>query len=246
MKKLLASLLTISLFACSTPILNNTNQYSDLDKEYSQFKTEALTQSYLKKKMDKWLSDDKYTKNLIREIEYAKFKHKDLLKDIVALQTSLFTSITANTGVINKRNETTFDNYINYIDPFSHPINYAIGSIATASSSWRSPVSGLTIENGGGWNSGGFAPAYAIFDLSTQKNISRFTILTSSSPYAWANFDIDGSNDGTTFTNIVSGSAYHGQFAEYNVTPVDYRYIRIYCTSWGPSWVSIDFFGIYK
>ena len=89
MKKLLVSLLSIALIGCSIPISNNTNQYSDLDKEYSHFKTEALTQSYLKKKMDKWLSDGKYSKNLVREIEYAKFKHKDLLKDIVALQPTI-------------------------------------------------------------------------------------------------------------------------------------------------------------
>ena len=64
MKKVLISLLSVTLMSCSMPILNNANQYSDLDKEYSQFKTKALTQSYLKKKMDKWLSDDKYSKNL--------------------------------------------------------------------------------------------------------------------------------------------------------------------------------------
>ena len=118
MKKVLVSLLSIALIGCSQPILNNTSQYSDLDQEYSQFKTEALTQSYLKKKMDKWLSDSKYSKNLVREIEYAKFKHKDLLKDIVALQPTMFNSITGNTGVTQKRAEPSFETYIQYINPF--------------------------------------------------------------------------------------------------------------------------------
>jgi len=111
-------LLSLTIVSCTSPILNNTSQYSDLDQEYSQFKTEALTQSYLKKKMDKWLSDSKYSKNLVREIEYAKFKHKDLLKDIVASQPTIFDSITGNTGVSQKRSEPSFENYIEYIDPY--------------------------------------------------------------------------------------------------------------------------------
>jgi len=119
---LLSSLLALSIMGCTNPILNNTSQYSDLDKEYSQFKTQALTQSYLKKKMDKWLSDSKYSKNLVREIEYAKFKHPTLLKDIVALQPTMFNSITDNTGVAQKRSEPSFENYIEYIDPFPHGV----------------------------------------------------------------------------------------------------------------------------
>jgi len=136
MKKriLLSSLLVLSIVGCTNPILNNTSQYSDLDKEYSQFKTEALTQSYLKKKMDKWLSDSKYSKNLVREIEYAKFKHKDLLKDIVALQPTMFNSITGNTGVTQKRAEPSFENYIEYINPFPSNVTATSATNITSSS----------------------------------------------------------------------------------------------------------------
>ena len=118
MKRKLICIFSLFLISCSQPILNNTGQYSDLDQEYSQFTTKALTQSYLKKKIDKWLSSPIYSKNLVREIEYAKFKHKDILKDIVTLEPTIFNSITANTGVTQKRSEANFENYIEYINPF--------------------------------------------------------------------------------------------------------------------------------
>jgi len=153
MKKriLLSSLLALSIVGCTNPIFNNTNQYSDLDQEYSQFKTKALTQSYLKKKMDKWLSDGKYSKNLVREIEYAKFKHKDLLKDIVALQPTMFNSITGNTGVSQKRVESPFENYIQYINP------YAIAPTATSATAITS--SSFTAN----WNSVSNATGYKLY-----------------------------------------------------------------------------------
>jgi len=136
MKKNLLGIISLVLIltSCSTPILNNTSQYSDLDKEYSQFTTKALTQSYLKKKMDKWLSDAKYSKNLVREIEYAKFKHKDLLKDIVALQPTMFDNITANTAVITKRVESPFENYIEYINPYPSSVTANNATNITSSS----------------------------------------------------------------------------------------------------------------
>jgi len=136
MKKNLLGIISIVLIltSCSTPILNNTSQYSDLDKEYSQFTTKALTQTYLKKKMDKWLSDAKYSKNLVREIEYAKFKHKNLLKDIVALQPIMFDNITANTAVTTKRVESPFENYIEYINPYPSPVTANSATNITSSS----------------------------------------------------------------------------------------------------------------
>ena len=160
---LLSSLLALSIMGCTNPILNNTSQYSDLDKEYSQFKTQALTQSYLKKKMDKWLSDGKYSKNLVREIEYAKFKHKDLLKDIVALQPTMFNSITGNTGVSQKRNEPSFENYIEYIDPF--PSN------VTATSATSITSSSFTAN----WNSVSNATGYKLYIDGTPITLGNVT-----------------------------------------------------------------------
>jgi len=151
MKKVLIALLSIGLISCSMPILNNTSKYSDLDREYSQFKTEALTQSYLKKKMDKWLSDNKYSKNLVREIEYAKFKHPDTLKDIVALQPTMFNDIIGDTSVNQKRNESSFENYIEYIDPYP--------STVTAIDATNITETGFTAN----WNSVTNATAYKLY-----------------------------------------------------------------------------------
>ena len=180
MKKVLVSLLSIALIGCSQPILNNTSQYSDLDKEYSQFKTEALTQSYLKKKMDKWLSDAKYSKSLVREIEYAKFKHKDLLKDIVALQPIMFDNITANTAVTTKRIESPFENYIEYIDPYP--------SAVTANSATNITTSSFTAH----WTSNTKATSYKLF-------------VNGSEVYSGANtsFDVTNLSFGSTPTYYV-------------------------------------------
>ena len=128
MKKLPTIILSLLLISsCSNIIQQKTNttinEFSNLDQEYSQFKTQALTQSYLKKKMDKWLSSPTYSKNLVREIEYAKFKHKDILRDIVSLQPTMFDIIIANTLVINKRVDATFNDYIIYIEPYLSDIN---------------------------------------------------------------------------------------------------------------------------
>jgi len=134
-------LISLLIVSCSSQLNQTTNQYSDLDQEYNQFKTQALTQSYLKKKMDKWLSSPTYSKNLVREIEYAKFKHKDLLKDIVAFQPTMFDNITANTGVNQKRVESPFENYIQYINPYpSSPVaNDATNITATSfKANWAS------------------------------------------------------------------------------------------------------------
>jgi len=165
MKKriLLTSLLALSIIGCTSPILNNTSQYSDLDKEYSQFKTEALTQSYLKKKMDKWLSDSKYSKNLVREIEYAKFKHPTLLKDIVALQPTMFNSITSNTGVAQKRSEPSFESYIENINPF--PSN------VTATSATAITSTGFTAN----WNSVSSATGYKLYIDETPITLGNVT-----------------------------------------------------------------------
>jgi len=180
MKKVLVSLLSIALIGCSQPILSNTSQYSDLDKEYSQFTTKALTQSYLKKKMDKWLSDSKYSKNLVREIEYAKFKHKDLLKDIVALQPIMFDDITANTAVTTKRIESPFENYIEYINPYP--------SSVIANSATNITSSSFTAN----WTSNAKATSYKLF-------------VNGSEVYSGANtsFDVTNLSFGTTPTYYV-------------------------------------------
>jgi len=80
----LVGLLALSLISCSSGIKATTTpeSYLDLDKEYGQFNTKALTVSYLKKKLDKWKTDGN-GKKMLRELEYAKFKHIDVLEQVI-------------------------------------------------------------------------------------------------------------------------------------------------------------------
>jgi len=198
MRKVLVSLLSIGLISCSMPMLNNTSQYSDLDKEYSQFKTEALTQSYLKKKMDKWLSDTKYSKNLVREIEYAKFKHKDLLKTIVNQNPSMFNSMTANTAVETKRSESSFENYIEYIDPYP--------SSVTTTSATNVGATGFTAN----WNSVTGATAYKLYvDANSPIDVGDVTT-----------YDVTGVSANSSHTYKVKAVNANGTSSDSNVITV--------------------------
>jgi len=200
MKKFLISLLSIGLISCSIPISNNINQYSDLDKEYSQFKTKALTQSYLKKKMDKWLSDSKYSKNLVREIEYAKFKHKDLLKDIVVLQPTMFNNITSNTAVSQKRNESSFENYIQYINPFPDGI--------TATDATNITSTGFTAN----WNAVSNATSYKLYLDGSSSPITLGNVTT---------YDFTGLVDGSSHTYCVKAVNSAGESSNSNTITVN-------------------------
>jgi len=219
-KQLLAStcatFLLLSITSCSTPALNNnihskqqTQNFTDLDKEYSQFTTKTLTQSYLKKKMDKWLSDSKYTKNLVREIEYAKFKHPDLLKDIVALTPIMFDHIIADTGVNQKRIESSFETYIQYIDPYPSVVTANVATnIASTSftanwtASTSSGVSGykIIIDDGNPIDLG----------LVTSYNVAGLTASSSHTYYIKpVRNGIIGQKSNTIFVNTVAAT---GQF----------------------------------
>jgi len=197
MKKVLIALLSIGLISCSMPILNNTSKYSDLDREYSQFKTEALTQSYLKKKMDKWLSDNKYSKNLVREIEYAKFKHPDTLKDIVALQPTMFNDIIGDTSVNQKRNESSFENYIEYIDPFP--------SSGTATSATNVTTTGFTAN----WSAVTGATGYKLYVDGTPITLGNVTT-----------HDVTGLTNGSLHTYYVKSTNSAGESQSSNTVSV--------------------------
>jgi sugar lactone lactonase YvrE len=112
LKKLSAVVLALVITGCNTisPNLGSTGQkiivnqgisnsdLAELDKEYSGFKTLALTQSYLKRKLLKWLSIPDGPK-LIREINYARSKYAQLFKDLMAADNQLYTDINSNGDV---------------------------------------------------------------------------------------------------------------------------------------------------
>jgi len=153
--------LMFSLFSCTNLNRNNlgtenlfkqteiNQDFSDLDQEYSQFKTKALTETYLKKKMDKWLSNSNYSKKLLREVEYAKYKHPDVLKNVVAEQPPIFDGVVDDSSIIQKRSEPSFDNYIKYIDPHPHDVT-AIDATNVTNTSFTANWN--FVDNAAGYN----------------------------------------------------------------------------------------------
>jgi hypothetical protein len=105
-KKALILLLSVMIPACTVPgnISTGTNsnktvkssevynpkEFADLEKEYSAFKTKALTGSYLLKKIQKWMSSTDTGTKLIKELRYAQYKHADLLDDLFDTRQTLY------------------------------------------------------------------------------------------------------------------------------------------------------------
>jgi len=204
-----------------------TTQYSDLDQEYSQFKTEALTQSYLKKKMDKWLSSSTYSKKLVREIEYAKFKHKDILKTIVAQEPTMFDSITADTSVTQKRSEGSFENYIQYIDPYPSPV-VATSATNIASTSFTA-----------NWNAAKNANGYKLYLDGSATPITLGNVTT---------YDVTGLTDGSSHTYYIKAINNSGESQNSNtinttllsLAPVASVATSITTTSFTANWAAVN------
>jgi hypothetical protein len=76
------------------PTFLSVNDFSTFEKEYGQFKTKALSQSYLLRKIKKWINLlPESGQNLAKELEYARFKHSDLTISLFAENPELKTAI---------------------------------------------------------------------------------------------------------------------------------------------------------
>ena len=99
-----------------------------------------------------------------------------------------------------------------------HSTTYAYANIKDRSTStyWRS--------------SSTTAPQWVGVDLGSTKKIGRMKVyLASYPPNA---FILQGSDDGTTYTDVYSGNFTNTTgWQTFDFTPADYRYWRIYCTS---------------
>lgn len=93
------------------------DELKEFNKEYSGFKTSALTQNYLEKKIRTLLSQNNDLP-LVKEIEYARLKHSALLKNIMCTDHSLYTQSTgiSKTNINTKINtDPTFANYMSQL-----------------------------------------------------------------------------------------------------------------------------------
>jgi hypothetical protein len=112
--------MSLAIFACNSQVITNTNNYSresfsDLDKEYDSlkmgpvsefrnyFKTEALTLSYFKRKIDKWLTEPINGHALVKELLYAKSKHPQLYYDLLLEDDLIYDKINAVQEVIDRK-----------------------------------------------------------------------------------------------------------------------------------------------
>jgi hypothetical protein len=96
-KTVLVSSIILSIVACTNTVPNNSNvqnskeNFQDLDKEYS-FITKQLTSTYLRKKLDKWITEPNGA-NLVKEIAYGRYKYHDPLCTILTDDTELHAAI---------------------------------------------------------------------------------------------------------------------------------------------------------
>jgi len=160
MKKLPLIVLCFSLIsACSniTPINKNTTNLND-EESLSTFNTKALTASYLKKKLDKWETDNN-GKKMLRELEYAKFKHIDVLKQVINSQADSYTYYQGLKNFIEvttkEGNDTAFKAFIDSLSPLPSVVTATNASnlgITTFTANWTQVSNAksylLIIDNG--------------------------------------------------------------------------------------------------
>lgn len=100
--RLLVSILSIS--ACTgQPTVSTTSSdtmayFADLQAEYAGFQTQALTQNYLKRKVRHWLNINNGTA-MVREMEFARYKHPELLTQMMNADDALCENSLALTEV---------------------------------------------------------------------------------------------------------------------------------------------------
>jgi hypothetical protein len=121
-KSALAASIVLAMFACTNSIPDNPTvrnglpsieNFQDLDKEYV-FSTKALTQAYLKRKLNTWLcrndgdisisaSSCPYDQKLVKEINYARYKHSELFCAIIQDDPGMLDDINAVQAVQERK-----------------------------------------------------------------------------------------------------------------------------------------------
>lgn len=74
--------------------------------------------------------------------------------------------------------------------------------------------------------------ALPALDLGTSTYVSRIRIrFYNADTYAWSDYKVQGSNDGSTWTDIITGLDSLGKVGQFETLSIKetYRYIRLYC-----------------
>jgi hypothetical protein len=114
-KRIKSVVLTSVLFliiACTNTVPNHTNSISqenfeDLDKEYV-FNTKELTQSYIERKLNKWLDTVNGGQNpngpkLVKEVNYARYKYSDLFCQVMSDNDGMLDNIRTVQSVADRK-----------------------------------------------------------------------------------------------------------------------------------------------
>ena len=101
--------------------------------------------------------------------------------------------------------------------------------------------SGQMAFNGGGWNAGGFAPAFVGVDFGTSVTLNAITLTAGMSPSGNVNHVIETSTDLLTWTTAatISGFVSNGEVLYRSFAPVAARGLRVRSTA-SPSWIAWD------
>jgi hypothetical protein len=127
-KLLLAGLIGMpSLTACSPsiPVAQNVP---------GPFQIQALTENYLERKVHHWLGQNDETA-LVRELEFARIKHPQLMEDIMHAAPSLYAQVVAVPAVQQRRSQAPFDAFMVRLARPPVISGYQVSTLATGISS---------------------------------------------------------------------------------------------------------------
>jgi sugar lactone lactonase YvrE len=162
-KTFLAALVTgLLLLSChktpNIPTQTGENNYPEPVKEYTPFTTSALTESYIVRKISRWV-DDNNGLNLVKELDYARYKYFNSIKN--AIQNSdnpkeLYSRIIAFPVIQARMSiDSSFDFFIKSIEPELNRVStfagdgnfgFADGPAANAEFTF---TGGITIDRSG-------------------------------------------------------------------------------------------------
>jgi tripartite motif-containing protein 71 len=126
-------LITAVITACSgniNPVITDRKVINGLEQEYS-FKTKALSASYLKRKIEKWLDIEHNgaTLNgamLVKDLEFARFKGETVIpfKALMKAAPGLYDKIIIVDEISDRRSvDSAFDTFIREANPNSAPVS---------------------------------------------------------------------------------------------------------------------------
>jgi DNA-binding beta-propeller fold protein YncE len=133
LNKVILVLFSVTVLGCTNtapPNFNMDNNSIALDNAELSFSSMAIKQSYLTRKFQKLLSEPVNPANLIKELEYGKYKQKELVKSVMDNNPGMLESINAVTEISTRRSlSPSFDDFMVYLD--SENIEITFGNVST-------------------------------------------------------------------------------------------------------------------